>query len=174
MAASAQEKTSEQMGGVYYAYPVHHVLINPAPPEGYQPFYISHYGRHGSRWLPSDSRYEWVIAQLADKKNLTAEGKRLRKQLDKVWRNARGNGGQLTPLGGRQHEEIADRMVSNFPEVFTEGALVRARSSVVPRCTASMGHFISKIRSRCPSVHIDSATDSADMSYIAYTTPELK
>ncbi len=174
MAASAQEKTPEQMGGVYYAYPVHHVLINPAPPEGYQPFYISHYGRHGSRWLPSDSRYEWVIAQLADKKNLTAEGKRLRKQLDKVWRNARGNGGQLTPLGGRQHEEIADRMVSNFPGVFTGGALVRARSSVVPRCAASMGHFISKIRSRCPSVHIDSATDSADMSYIAYTTPELK
>ena len=174
MAASAQEKTPEQMGGVYYAYPVHQVLINPAPPEGYQPFYISHYGRHGSRWLPSDSRYEWVIAQLADKKNLTAEGKRLRKQLDKVWRNARGNGGQLTPLGGRQHEEIAERMVSNFPGVFAEGSLVRARSSVVPRCADSMGHFISKIRSRCPSVHIDSATDSADMSYIAYTTPELK
>ena len=172
--ASAQEKTPEQTGGVYYAYPVHHVLINPAPPEGYQPFYISHYGRHGSRWLPSDSRYEWVIEQLSDKKNLTAEGKRLRKQLDKVWRNARGNGGQLTSLGGRQHEEIADRMITNFPGVFAEGSLVRARSSVVPRCAASMGHFISKIRSRCPSVHIDSATDSADMSYIAYTTPELK
>ena len=172
--AFAQEKTPEQTGGVYYAYPVHQVLINPTPPEGYQPFYISHYGRHGSRWLPSDSRYEWVIEQFADKKNLTAEGKKLRKQLGKVWRNARGNGGQLTPLGGRQHEEIADRMVSNFPEVFAHNSHIRARSSVVPRCAASMRHFVSKIRGRQPLLQIDSATDSADMSYIAYTTPELK
>ena len=37
---TAQEKTLEQMGGVYYAYPVNHVLINPAAPEGYTPFYI--------------------------------------------------------------------------------------------------------------------------------------
>ena len=172
--ASAQEKTYEQMGGVYYAYPAGDSPINPAPPEGYQPFYISHYGRHGSRWLPSDSRYEWVVAQLSDKKNLTAEGKRLRKQLGKVWRNARGHGGQLTPLGGLQHEGIASRMVTNFPEVFADGSRLHARSSVVPRCASSMAHFLTAVRDLRPSVHIDSATDSADMQYIAYTTPELR
>ena len=172
LAANAQKKTLEQMGGVYYAYPVSQRLIDPTPPDGYAPFYISHYGRHGSRWLPSDSRYEQVLAQFADKKNLTAEGKKLRKQLARVWRNARGNGGQLTPLGGRQHEAIALRMKSNFPEVFGEGSFIRARSSVVPRCAASMHHFIQTITS--PSVTIDMATDSADMRYIAYSTPEVK
>ena len=168
----AQEKTPEQMGGVYYAYPVKQPVIDPAPPVGYTPFYISHYGRHGSRWLPSDSRYEWVINQFADKKLLTAEGRRLRKMLARVWRNAKGNGGQLTSLGGRQHEAIAERMVANFPEVFARGAYIHARSSVVPRCAASMRHFISCIPAEGRT--IDCATDSADMRYIAYTSPALK
>ena len=35
---------------VYYAYTYDNPARTPAP-EGYEPFYISHYGRHGSRWL---------------------------------------------------------------------------------------------------------------------------
>ena len=45
----------ERLGGVYYAYPVTETTLADAP-EGYEPFYISHYGRHGSRWLPNDKR----------------------------------------------------------------------------------------------------------------------
>ena len=174
LTATAQEKTLEQMGGVYYAYPVGSVLIDPAAPEGYTPFYISHYGRHGSRWLPNDSRYKEVLARFSDKHNLTRDGKRCRKQLQRVWKNARGNGGQLTPLGGRQHRGIAERMVRNFPQVFSDDAVIRARSSVVNRCAASMGHFIEGIHAHHPLLHVDSVTDSADMAYIAYTTPALK
>ena len=33
LTATAQEKTLEQMGGVYHAYPVGSVLIDPAAPE---------------------------------------------------------------------------------------------------------------------------------------------
>ena len=46
-------------GGVYYAYPVTESKNTPAP-KGYEPFYISHYGRHGSRYLISDNDYKWV------------------------------------------------------------------------------------------------------------------
>ena len=172
--ASAQKKTLEQMGGVYYAYPVGQRMIDPTPPVGYTPFYISHYGRHGSRWLPSDSRYEWVMEQLADRHRLTREGQRVRRLMTKVWRNARGHGGQLTPLGGRQHRGIADRMAANFPEVFVEGARVTARSSVSGRCRASMLHFTEQLRQHFPAIALDVATDSADMQYIAYTSPALK
>ncbi len=163
----------EQMGGVYYAYPVTGAQLDEAPAD-LKPFYIIHYGRHGSRWLPSDSRYEWVMDQFADKSNLTKDGKRLRKLLGKVWRNARGNGGQLTPLGARQHREIARRMIANFPEVFVDGATVRARSSVVNRCRTSMLNFTDELRRLNPTLRLDVLTDSADMSYIAYTTPELR
>ena len=46
--ASPSQAQYERMGGVYYAYPVTHTTM-AAPPQGYEPFYLSHYGRHGSR-----------------------------------------------------------------------------------------------------------------------------
>ena len=44
----------DRVMGVYLPYPE---AVGPAPgtPEGYEPFYISHYGRHGSRYLLCDS-----------------------------------------------------------------------------------------------------------------------
>ena len=111
----------ERMGGVYYAYPVTQTHLETAP-EGYEPFYISHYGRHGSRWVTNDKRYVWVNQQFEDQKNLTKLGKDVRKRLEKVWKNAKGNGGKLTPLGGRQHRGIAHRMYQNFPQLFTSEA----------------------------------------------------
>jgi hypothetical protein len=108
----------EKMGGVYYAYPVTETELAAAP-EGYQPFYISHYGRHGSRWMTSDQRYEWICRQFDDTKNLTKLGKDVRRRMAKVWKNAKGNGGKLSPLGARQHRGIARRMYQNFPQLFT-------------------------------------------------------
>ncbi len=35
-------------GGIYTSYPDGQKAVTPAP-EDYEPFYISHYGRHGSR-----------------------------------------------------------------------------------------------------------------------------
>ena len=78
---SASAQSLEQMGGVYYAYPVTETTLAAAP-EGYEPFYISHYGRHGSRWLPNDKRYTWVIRQFGDKNRLTKLGKSVRKRMD--------------------------------------------------------------------------------------------
>ena len=89
----------EKWGGVYYAYPIETGTDKPqlqAAPAGYEPFYISHYGRHGSRWLTNDARYTWVNEHFADTKNLTKLGKDVRKRLEKIWKNAKGNGGQLT------------------------------------------------------------------------------
>ena len=68
----------EKWGGVYYAYPIESGQATPFiqdAPEGFEPFYISHYGRHGSRWVTSDNRYIWVNQQFEDQKNLTKLGK---------------------------------------------------------------------------------------------------
>ena len=173
LAVCAQQKTREQQGGVYYAYPVNEDVAVAAAPAGYTPFYLSHYGRHGSRWLPSDSRYEWVLAQMQSHQ-LTKEGKRVLRKLGKVWKNARGNGGQLTPLGARQHRGIASRMARRFPEVFVRDAVVSVRSSVVNRCRESMLHFTRQLSADCPGLRVTAVTDSADMRYIAYTTPQAK
>ena len=62
----ASQTTREEMaadpnktGGVYFAYPSTKADNTPAP-KGYRPFHISHYGRHGSRYLISDNDYEWI------------------------------------------------------------------------------------------------------------------
>ena len=63
LAASGQNLRDEiaanpgKSGGVYYVYTYDNPVLTPAP-KGYKPFYISHYGRHGSRWLLHDSEYD--------------------------------------------------------------------------------------------------------------------
>ena len=168
---SASAQSLEQMGGVYYAYPVTETKMMDAP-EGYEPFYISHYGRHGSRWLPNDNRYIWVNKQFEDKSRLTKLGKSVRKRLEKIWKNAKGNGGLLTPLGGRQHRQIARRMYQNFPRLFTAEAHLTARSSVVSRCRSSMLAFVDELANLADLDHLEAITDSADMAWIAYKSKE--
>ena len=170
----AQAQTRQQMGGVYYAYPAPKKPVSVKAPEGYTPFYISHYGRHGSRWLPSDSRYTWVNHHFDDETNLTPLGKKVKGWLTQVWENAKGNGGKLTKLGEKQHRGIADRMAHNFPQIFAKGNHVQARSSVVDRCAKSMMAFTDELRQLQPSLDMDVKTDSADMAWIAYTSPEVK
>lgn len=170
----AQAQTRQQMGGVYYAYPAPKKPVSVKAPEGYIPFYISHYGRHGSRWLPSDSRYIWVNRHFDDESNLTPLGKKVKGWLTQVWENAKGNGGKLTKLGEKQHRGIADRMAHNFPQIFAKGNHVQARSSVVDRCAKSMLAFTDELRQLQPSLDMDVKTDSADMAWIAYTSPEVK
>ena len=170
----AQAQTRQQMGGVYYTYPAPKKPVSVKAPEGYTPFYISHYGRHGSRWLPSDSRYTWVNQHFDDETNLTSLGKKVKGWLTQVWENAKGNGGKLTKLGEKQHRGIADRMAHNFPQIFAKGNHVQARSSVVDRCAKSMQAFTDELRQLQPSLDMDVKTDSADMAWIAYTSLEVK
>ena len=167
----------EKMGGVYYAYPVESGDVAPdikSAPEGYEPFYISHYGRHGSRWLTNDNRYIWVNKHFEDQKNLTKLGKSVRKRLAKIWKDAKGNGGKLTALGARQHRGIASRMYQNFPQLFTSDADITAHSSVVGRCRSSMLAFLEALGNLSGRKDLEAITDSADMAWIAYTSPEEK
>ena len=164
-------QTQEQMGGVYYAYPVTETSLAEVT-EGYEPFYISHYGRHGSRWLTNDNRYIWVNQHFEDQKNLTKLGKDVRKRLAKIWKNAKGNGGLLTALGGRQHRGIAKRMYQNFPQLFTAEAQLTAHSSIVPRCKTSMENFVAELKAQNPSIRLEPITREEDMAWIAYTSPE--
>ncbi|WP_033147530.1 GH92 family glycosyl hydrolase [Prevotella sp. P6B1] len=167
----------EKLGGVYYAYPIESGDATPqlqAAPEGYKPFYISHYGRHGSRWLTNDARYTWVNNQFTDANNLTILGKEVRKRLIRIWKNAKGNGGQLTALGARQHRGIARRMYQNFPQLFTKDAHLTAHSSTVNRCKVSMENFVDELKQFSKVQHLTPITREEDMAWIAYTSPEEK
>lgn len=113
-------------------------------PEGYEPFYISTYMRHGSRWLTQAKTYDEPIQTLknaAAKGNLTEEGTTLldeMKQLRKACPNEKF--GVLTRIGAAQHRGIAKRMCARFPEIFNSTGSFFAQSSTSKRCIKSMNN----------------------------------
>ena len=88
-------------GGVYLAYPVPTEALTPAP-KGYKPVYISHYGRHGSRYLIGDRDYGWVVDLFNDARQhnaLTEKGKDVCDRLNKLWPEVEHRGGDLSSIG---------------------------------------------------------------------------
>lgn len=180
LAASAQtsiqeiRECPEKAGGVYYAYPVTEADNTPAP-KGYKPFYVSHYGRHGSRYLIADQDYKWVVDLMADaraKGALTPLGASVAERLDTVWEEARGRGGELTPLGRRQHHDIARRLIANYPEAFPADARVTAASTPVMRCAHSMFAFMEGLKEVQPALQIDRESSPRNLYYLNHHSPE--
>lgn len=157
-------------GGVYYVYTYDDPLRTPAP-EGYEPFYISHYGRHGSRWLLRESEYEGVsatFAQAARAGALTAFGREVYRRVELACADGRGRAGALTPLGAEQHRRIAERMAASYPEVFRDGARIDARSTVVVRCVLSMAAFCDQLRKMNPELDITRTADNRTTRYLNF------
>lgn len=169
---SAQQITNEQMGGVYYAYQADETVRETSAPPGFVPVYISHYGRHGSRWLPSDDRYRNVLSQFTDTANLTTLGRDVRKRLLRIWADAEGRGGDLTALGARQQQALAERMFKRWTSVFSANSRVEARSSIVGRCVNSMTAFLLRLQALSPTLRITAESNRRFMPWIAYASPE--
>lgn len=166
--------TPEKAGGVLYAYPYCAAEYTPAP-EGYYPFYISHFGRHGSRYLTEDSQYKWSLEvfEAAHKdKTLTPVGTEVYRRLQAVWLEAEDCGGDLSPLGVSQQREIAGRMYRSFPEVFAKGSALSARSTIVVRCVLSMDAFCERLKELNPQLEISRQASRKYMRYLDHQTPK--
>lgn len=129
-----------------------------ASPKGYKPFYISHYGRHGSRYHWGQRDYIWWAATLDSAKNegmLNDLGLKIAHEFALINENAKFRAGDLTPAGRKQHQGIAQRMMKNFPQVF-EGpnAIIDAKSTVVTRCILSMDAFCQELKAKYPTLTI--------------------
>jgi len=173
--ASAQTDFAEIMAnpdkvaGLYYLYPVSE-SANTNVPKGYEPFYISHYGRHGSRYLVGDNEYSIPHKIFSDADNagvLTEKGKSLNKRLAAIWEDARGRSGELTEIGVRQHHDIAQRMYRAFPAVFKGSPVISARSTTVMRCAHSMAAFCEGLKELNPKLKIRRESAPRYMSYMA-------
>ena len=137
-------------GSNYFAYPgPKQQQLTPAP-EGYVPFYISHYGRHGSRYMSSNEYYVTAINKLdsAQKFNiLTTLGEDVLKKLRTGYADAWNRDGDLSKLGARQHHEIAHRMFERFPELLSQPIEIDAKSSTSRRVMLSMFNFCQELQS---------------------------
>ena len=105
-----------------HSYEFHPMVDTPAP-RGYKPFYVSHYGRHGSRYETSASFANALLANLhkADSLSLlTATGEALYRDVQAISDEHKDMDGMLTPRGGREHQMLATRMAGRYPSVFKQ------------------------------------------------------
>jgi len=158
-----------KMGSNYYAYPTPTAKYTKAP-AGYKPFYLSHYGRHGSRFHQPADHYHALYNTLAKADSLgklTELGKSLLERAKYLDEYAAPRAGDLTQLGVAQHQGIVKRMVKNFPEVFKNDAYVEAYASTSVRCVVSMAAFLEELHAQKPKVEIHQESGKYLMSFIS-------
>lgn len=143
--------------------------LTPAP-KGYEPFYMSHYGRHGSRWLIAEGDYQSPLSTLRDARQagkLTAEGEAVLKKLEDFHPTTIKRLGELTTVGERQHHGIGSRLARNFPEIFkAKGVSIDARSTVVIRCILSMEAECEELAAANPTARIHNDVSESLQYYL--------
>lgn len=159
-------------------------------PAGYKPFYISHYGRHGSRYHYSADDYNYLFETLAkadSAKALSVTGKYVMLSAKLLADKAASRAGDLTQKGVKQHEGIAIRMAKNFPDVFkarnakvtetnAKGKQVARNVKLPPhvdafastsgRCIVSMSAFVGGLKSQVPTADIRMESGKSLMGFI--------
>lgn len=161
----------ERAAGVYHSYEYRPAEAEPVP-EGYVPFYISHYGRHGSRYHSSEAHYTAPLVPLREAAaagTLTAAGRAVLAKGEALAADAAGRYGDLSPRGVREHRAIAERMYAAYPEVFSTAdgreCRVESRSTLVPRCILSMAAFNERLKELNPEIRM---TRESSQRYIPY------
>ena len=162
-----------RMSGNLMAYPYMETAppVQTAVPEGYEPFHLEHYGRHGSRWLIGASDYTAPIERLerAERRGLlTPLGVEVLAALRDIQKASVKREGELSDKGAVQHQTIGRRMAATYPQIFAPGANVDAKSTVVIRCILSMLNGLEGVREVAPDVNICSDASYADMYFMNF------
>ena len=150
-------------------------LSDTKAPKGYKPFYISHYGRHGSRSDWGGPVYEGLVKSLEAAKAegiLTSDGESLLEEARMVSLKHDGMNGRLTPRGVHEHAQLAERMYNRYRRVFRKGShKIRSVSSTVQRCIISMNGFTNRLSALDPKLDISLDTGEKMMEYINNSCP---
>ena len=129
------------------------------------------FARHGSRYLTKQKKYDKPLAVLRDAEKqhiLTADGKRALKIVESLAQEAEGRYGELTPKGAEQHRQLVRRMFARYPQVFTEGVHVDARSTYKTRAFLSMTAGCVELKGLNPKLNITNDASNHDLYYIKY------
>jgi len=163
---------ARKAAGIEGPYLFETTALTPSP-KGYKPFYISHYGRHGSRYSWTTKTYTTLLTALNDAKkadNLTAYGEDFLSRLEAFSPIPLENTGDLVPLGAEQHERLAKEMYEAFPKVFKGSCKVDARSSTTARCGISMAAFCTSLQKQNPGISISFSSNHMGMRELVPTS----
>ena len=154
----------KKFAGSVYAYEAPTEPLTPAP-KGFKPVYLTHFGRHGSRFLDNASNYDRpynYLKEAADADMLTDFGKDVLRRLEIIRAEADQRAGDLTQKGMQQHRDIARRMVENYPELFTNDKIIMARSTTSHRVLVSEYSALMQILRMRPKIKFDYDSSNHD------------
>ena len=170
----------ERSAGVFHSYEYRPGAAAPVP-KGYVPFYISHYGRHGSRYHTAAAAYTKPLETLrkaAEGGKLTPKGREVLAKTEILAEDARLRYGDLSPRGVKEHRGIAERMFAAYPEVFsTKGGRVcrvESRATLFPRCILSMAAFNERLKELNPAIATTREASARYLDYLANGAPKQK
>ena len=155
------QKNYDDLAGLYHPYQMGKGGFAKAP-RGYKPFYISHIGRHGSRYPVSESYVGYGLVPLSKADSaglLTPEGRRVLQEFRRLDSVSRGTYGLICALGADEQQAIARRMATRFPQVFRQ----KGRDSVAcfsthkQRAILSMTNFAAALAPYAPGLHFSFA-----------------
>ena len=161
------QMSAENLGkfaGSVYEYIAPTEPLTPAP-KGFKPVYLTHFGRHGSRFLDNASNYDRpynILKEADDAGALTDFGKDVLRRVGIIRAEADQRAGDLTPKGMQQHRDIARRMVENYPELFKDGKTIMARSTTSHRVLVSEYSALMQIIRMRPKIRIDYDSSNHD------------
>ena len=151
---------AERTRTIYTPYDFDTPRKNAPAPKGYKAFYITHYGRHGARYINREYEYDAVVSLLNCGSELTPLGKEIKARFDEVLPQLKGRATDLTPMGREQHYRLGKRMVEAWPDIFKGKCYIEAHSSDIPRCVLSMYSFLDGVKECRPSVDYFADVDS--------------
>jgi len=156
-------------GGSFLNYPGPKQQALTSAPKGKKPFYISHYGRHGSRNITKPEVFNSLLqlmSQAEEQKALTPLGQDVMKRIETMEADAHERMGELTTIGAQQHMDIIRRMVERFPEVFKGKVIITARSSTSIRSILSMSNAMNQLKAMRPNIIVNQDASLRDMHHL--------
>ena len=127
------------------------------PPAGKHPFYLSHYGRHGSRYINKRAGYDIPFSMMCRADSiglLTPAGKEVLEQIRAIMEDSEMRWGDLTSYGHQQIRQISSHMTQRFPEIFEGEAYISARSTTTNRCILTMASSMLELMKFNPKLKI--------------------
>ncbi len=163
-------------GGSSMSYEYVPQTYTPAP-AGFQPFYIDHMGRHGSRNHTTEDFYQNLASKLkqsSEAGQLTPRGEQLLKQMETVAKYMKRRYGDLTQKGAAEHAAIAARMYAAYPGVFAGATRVEAKSTLPTRCVLSMASFCGQLRALNPALQVRMESSEANNYFMNHYSKEYR
>ena len=159
----------DRVGTNYHSYEFHDYKYTSVP-RGYKEVYVSHYGRHGSRFMTYDSAHEYIVRKLTELGEaglLNSRGEKLLDLSKQMLDMNVDNLHNLSPRGYMEHARIGDSFYKRNSKLLKGTVSVRAISSTSPRCQNSMGSFCGALVKNNPRIRIYQDSKKEYMTYIS-------